>query len=71
MKKKPTIAELRRAFDKARSAELRAIEAVPETSPPHEPSPRAKYLAEQAWAAAAKTLEARAALSAALDRIGK
>lgn len=65
---KPTIAQLQCAYDKARAAELRAIEAVPETPPRQQPTSRAKLAADRAWAAAAKTNEARAALTAAIEK---
>lgn len=58
---------LQRAYDKAREAERRAIEAVPETPPRHQPTARARHLAELAWAAAERTNAARAALTTAID----
>lgn len=66
--KPPTRVQLQRAYDAARAAELKAVAAVPETPPRHEPTPRAKAAAERAWKAADKTNAARAALTAAIDR---
>lgn len=58
---------LEREYEAALAAERRAIAAVPETPPRQTPSPAAKAAADRAWAAAAKTNTARAALQAARD----
>ena len=67
MGKPKSIAQLEREYERAFAAELRAVEAVPVTPPRHTPSAAAKAAADRAWAAAAKTNAARAALQAARD----
>lgn len=56
---KPSIAALERAFQKARRAESKAIDALPEKP--------TKAQADHCWALAAETNAAREALSKALD----
>lgn len=62
-----SIAQLEREYQRAFAAELRAIDAIPETSPRHIKSETTKRAEERAWAAAAKTNAALAALRAARD----
>lgn len=66
-----TIAQLERALQRAIAAEHRAIEAIPETPPRHEKSATTKAAEARAWAAVAKTNEARKALTAAYDAAEK
>lgn len=54
-----TVAALKRAFEKARRAEAKAIEVLPEKP--------TKAQADRCWALAAETNAAREALSKALD----